>query len=112
MCVLYIVHTIAQGAKNGKIIQYQFNKYIILMKHVSGNQWCCIYYFLHFFSPDLLLWIDVNVEVEKGKRLKKRAALFFLPLLRSMLRTIRDPDFFGSIWLLALWFSRIYYNLH
>ena len=67
---------------------------------------------LDFFSHDPSPWINVNAEVEKGKSIKKRAALFFLPLLRSMLRTIRDPDFFGSIWLLALWFSRIYYNLH
>ena len=77
-------------------------------KHFS--QW--IRQFWTFFSHDPSLWINVNAEVEKGKSLKKRAALFFLPLLRSMLRTIRDPDFFGSIWLLALWFSRIYYNLH
>ena len=77
-------------------------------KHFS--QW--IRLFWTFFSHDPSPWINVNAEVEKGKSLKKRAALFFLPLLRSMLRTIRDPDFFGSIWLLALWFSRIYYNLH
>ena len=68
----------------------------------DSDQQAAAFIFCTFFSLLHYAWIDVNAEVEKGKRLKKRAALFFLPLLRSMLRTIRDPDFFGSICLLAV----------
>ena len=118
VCVQYIVHTIAQGSKNlekspiNNCVRSRYFifrwKFLFLRKTLfSMNQ-----AILDFFSHDPSPWINVNAEVEKGKSIKKRAALFFLPLLRSMLRTIRDPDFFGSIWLLALWFSRIYYNLH
>ena len=34
---------------------------------------------LDFFSHDPSPWINVNAEVEKGKSIKKRAALFFSP---------------------------------
>ena len=79
MCVLYIVHTIAQGAKNGKIIQYQFNKYIILMKHSVAINGAAFIIFCTFLALIILLWIDVNVEVEKREKTKETSSSFFPP---------------------------------